>query len=184
MRSPSAARAAVARLRLPHQHRPDPRLDLARRFMPMPHHPLPTVRQSLVLMRGQERRNSPRPPALLCRFLDAGGTKALRRLRRPASKKRQGTKSRSAGQRLGVERYGDLRLAADSMRGATPGRRGPGACTRRGERGEEASRAEFEGRRRAPGAWIALNRVERDRRRRGASAPERGCGGTRRTSGS
>ena len=33
-------------------------------------------------------------------------------LRRPASKKRQGTKSREAGQRLGGERYGDFRLAA------------------------------------------------------------------------
>ena len=35
--------------------------------------------------------------------------------RRPASKKRQGTKSREAGQRLGSERYGDFRLAAHSM---------------------------------------------------------------------
>ena len=34
---------------------------------------------------------------------------------RPASKKRQGTKSRSAGRRLGGERYGDFRLAPHSM---------------------------------------------------------------------
>src|SRR5208283_1009616 len=48
-----------------------------------------------------------------------------------------------------------------------------------GEESEEASRAEFGGCRRAPGAWIALNRVERDGRRRGASAME-GEGGGRR----
>jgi hypothetical protein len=52
---------------------------------------------------------------LLCRFLDAGDTEALRTLGKPASKKRQGTKSRSAGERLGGERYGDFRLAAHSM---------------------------------------------------------------------
>ena len=36
-------------------------------------------------------------------------------LRRPASKKRQGARSRAAGQGLGGERYGDFRLAAHSM---------------------------------------------------------------------
>src|SRR5208283_4194671 len=52
---------------------------------------------------------------LLCRFLDAGGTETLRTLGGPASKKRRGAKSRDAGQRLGVERYGDFRLAAHAM---------------------------------------------------------------------
>ena len=49
--------------------------------------------------------------SVLCRFLDAGGTEAFRPLGEPASKKRQGAKSREAGQRLGGERYGDFRLA-------------------------------------------------------------------------
>ena len=52
---------------------------------------------------------------LLCRFLDAGGTEALHKRGGPASKKRQGAKSRGAGQRLDGERYGDFRLAAHSM---------------------------------------------------------------------
>jgi hypothetical protein len=38
--------------------------------------------------------------------LDAGNAKAFRMRSRPASKKRRGTKSREAGQRLGGERYG------------------------------------------------------------------------------
>jgi hypothetical protein len=36
-------------------------------------------------------------------------------LRAPASKKRRGTKSRDAGQRLGGERYGDFSLASHPM---------------------------------------------------------------------
>ena len=51
----------------------------------------------------------------MCRFLDAGGTETLHTRGEPASKKRQGTKSREAGRRLGGERYGDFRLAAHSM---------------------------------------------------------------------
>ena len=51
----------------------------------------------------------------LCRFLDAGGAEALHTRGGPASKKRQGTKSRGAGQRLGGERYGDFRLGSHSM---------------------------------------------------------------------
>jgi hypothetical protein len=50
-------------------------------------------------------------------------------LRRPASKKRQGTKSREAWERLGGERYGDFRLAPSSLGGATLGRRCLDACT-------------------------------------------------------
>ena len=52
---------------------------------------------------------------LLCRFLDAGGIDPVRTLGRPASKKRQGTKSREAGCGWAACRYGDLRLAAHSM---------------------------------------------------------------------
>jgi hypothetical protein len=61
-------------------------------------------------------------------------------LRRPASKKRQGTKSREAGERLGSERYGDFRLAPRSPVGATLGRRGLHDCTQGGrEREKDAS---------------------------------------------
>ena len=41
----------------------------------------------------------------------------LRKLNWPASKKRQGTKSREVGRRLSRERYGDLMLAQGSMMG-------------------------------------------------------------------
>ena len=69
--------------------------------------------------------------------------------------------------------------------GATLGRRDLDACTRRRAReGKKRPELEFEGCRRAPGAWIALNRVERDRRRRGASATEREGGGADGRSGS
>src|SRR5258708_4774390 len=52
----------------------------------------------------------PRCPQL-CRFLDAGNDETLLALGRPASKKRQGTKSREVGYRLSSGRYGDLTLA-------------------------------------------------------------------------
>ena len=45
---------------------------------------------------------------LLCRFLDAGGTKPLGTLGEPASQKRRGTKSRGVWGRVGSQRYGDL----------------------------------------------------------------------------
>jgi hypothetical protein len=61
--------------------------------------------------------------------LDAGNTETRRTLSEPASKKRQGTKSREVGQRLGGERYGELMLAPSLMAGATSGRRGLHACT-------------------------------------------------------
>jgi hypothetical protein len=41
---------------------------------------------------------------LMCRFLDAGDDETL--LSEPASKKRQGTKLREVGKRLGGARYG------------------------------------------------------------------------------
>src|SRR5215470_1785778 len=56
---------------------------------------------------------------LLCRFLDAGNSETLHTLSGPASKKRQGTKSREVGHRLGSERYGDLVPAPTSMVDAT-----------------------------------------------------------------
>jgi hypothetical protein len=49
-------------------------------------------------------------------------------LMRPATEKRQGTKSREVGQRLGVERYGELMLAPSSTSSATTGRGGLHAC--------------------------------------------------------
>ena len=87
------------------------------------------------------------------------------------------------GPRLGVERYGDFRLAACSMQARHRGRRDPNTCARRWGESEEASRAEFGGCRLAGRAWIALNRVERDGRGGGASAMEGESGG-RRKSGS
>jgi len=80
--------------------------------------------------------------------------RVLRALSEPASKKRQGTKSREVGQRLGVERYGELMLAPSSIAGATPGRRELHAC--RQERAREwekrlGRRLEGVNGRRAPG---------------------------------
>src|SRR5262249_23734034 len=46
----------------------------------------------------------------VCRFLDAGNGEWLLALGPPASKKRQGTKSREVGHRLSSEHYGDLIL--------------------------------------------------------------------------
>jgi len=54
--------------------------------------------------------------------LDAGNAEVLRTLSELASKKRQGTKSRDFGERLGSEGYGDLMLAPSSLAGATLGR--------------------------------------------------------------
>jgi hypothetical protein len=73
-------------------------------------------------------RGAPQWP-LLCRFLDAGNNETLHTLSDPASKKRQGTKSRAVGQRLGSERYGDLMLAPTWMVRATRARRRMHVCT-------------------------------------------------------
>jgi len=48
---------------------------------------------------------------------------AIRALRRPATEKRQGTKSREVGDRLGNGRYGDFMRVPMSMMGGRPGRR-------------------------------------------------------------
>ena len=53
------------------------------------------------------------------RFLDAGNNETLRTLSEPASKKRQGTKSREVGHWPGSERYGDLMSVPGSMIGVT-----------------------------------------------------------------
>jgi hypothetical protein len=50
--------------------------------------------------------------------LDAGNDERRVVLRRPASKKRQGTKSREVSRRLCRERYGDLIFALAVMVGA------------------------------------------------------------------
>ena len=83
----------------------------------------------------------------LCRFLDAGGINPLRRLGRPASKKRQGTKSRGGGPRLDGLRYGDFRLAEHSME-VRRRRRDLHACARRGVR---------EGKKRPDGGLNGIN---------------------------
>ena len=52
----------------------------------------------------------------LCRFLDAGDDEPLHPLMRPASKKRQGRKSRSVVHRRCRRRYGDLATGHGLMR--------------------------------------------------------------------
>jgi hypothetical protein len=54
-------------------------------------------------------------------FWNAGNNETFRTLREPASKKRQGTKSREVGHRLGSGRYGDLMPAPMSRMGGMPG---------------------------------------------------------------
>ena len=125
----------------------------------------------------------PRPP-LLCRFLDAGGTKPLGTLGEPASKKRRGTKSRGVWGRVGSQRYGDLIFAPIMTVGA---KLAPGGLDR-------VRKGSWK---RALGISVAAWGVstggrivdwrgfaERDRRRRRASAAERESGGARRRSGS
>jgi hypothetical protein len=53
----------------------------------------------------------------------------VRTLNWPASKKRQGTKSREVGHRWCNGRYGDLMAAPISMLDVTPTGRGRGICT-------------------------------------------------------
>ena len=57
----------------------------------------------------------------MCRFLDAGNDEMLGTLSWPASKKRQGTKSREVWHRLGSGRYGDLIRAPSSVVNVTQG---------------------------------------------------------------
>ena len=57
----------------------------------------------------------------LCRFWDAGDTKPVRTLGRPASKKRQGTKSRSAGPAAGSRALWGFQVGGTFDGGATVG---------------------------------------------------------------
>ena len=80
---------------------------------------------------------------------------------------------------MGISGWRRIRWRRDT------GAMGPGClCAAAGERVAEASPRGVERYKRAPAAWIALNRAERDRRRRGASAMERESAGERRKSGS
>jgi hypothetical protein len=67
----------------------------------------------------------------LCRFLDAGNDEMLLARRRPASKKRQGTKSREVSHRLSNERYGNLVLTPAVMVGAILAQGDLEGCARR-----------------------------------------------------
>jgi hypothetical protein len=112
---------------------------------------------------------------LLCGFLGRRHDVALRALMRPASEKRQGTKSRQVGQKRRGGRYGDLMLAPiwNCTRNASTNspsclqRVSSGECNShfvaRSERNSEASRTE------------CVRLVETDRDRRGTSASERAC---------
>ena len=61
----------------------------------------------------------------MCRFSDAGIGERATELMRPASEKRQGTKSREVGQRRRSGRYGDL--AADGVLESWECDRAPGS---------------------------------------------------------
>src|SRR6516162_666205 len=95
----------------------------------------------------------------MCRFLDAGNNEALGTLSCQASKKRQGTKSREVGPRLGSERYGDLKSAPTLMVGGTlPGRDGMCGQARWGACNNWSSR--FDGNRALPvTALVAMPRL-------------------------
>jgi hypothetical protein len=105
-------------------------------------------------------------------------------LRRPASKKRQGTKSREVGERQGSERYGDLMLAPSFAGGRDTEAMRP-ACLDAGA-GERENGVSAGARSVSTGAGRIdrVNRVERDRRQRGVGATERESGGVQRRSGS
>jgi hypothetical protein len=76
-----------------------------------------------------------RPKVRSCAGFWTPANTALRTLRQPASKKRQGTKSREVGHGLGSKRYGDLMSAPSSMVGGTLARRQSNVC-REGKPGE------------------------------------------------
>src|SRR5205823_661102 len=109
----------------------------------------------------------------MCRFLDAGNNEALGSLSCQASKKRQGTKSREVGHRLGSERYGGFDVSAELDGGRDTARKRPGCVDRRGE--EPAMGISASARSASAGARSIdrRDRVERDHCRRRASASER-----------
>src|ERR1700739_808147 len=80
--------------------------------------------QAPTIARGQRTGHSAMADLspLLCWFLDAGNNETFRTLRGPASKKRQGTKSREVGHRPSSGRYEDSMPAPLSMVSATRAR--------------------------------------------------------------
>ena len=72
--------------------------------------------------RARKRRHCDRPLPLVLWFLDAGDDETIGTLSWPASKKRQGTKSREVGHRLSSGRCEDLMPAPLSMVSATRAR--------------------------------------------------------------
>jgi len=106
--------------------------------------------------------------------LDAGNDETLLALRRPASKKRQGTKSREVGHRLSSERYGDLILTPAVMVGAMLVQGDLDGCVRKGAR-KSAMGISVVAWTLSTGDRLVDQRdcAEQDRRQRGASASER-----------
>ena len=92
----------------------------------------------------------------LCRFWDAGNNEGLGTPSSQASKKRQGTKSREVGPRLGSERYGDLMSAPTSMVGETLPGSDRDVWTGEVESLQWASRQALGAHQRALGALIAV----------------------------
>ena len=110
--------------------------------------------------------------AFLCRFLDAGNNETLRTLSGPASKKRQGTKSRESWALAGSECYGDFMLALISIveRDARTTRSCMSARTRGRESAVGISGGRSERIQRVDRRTGGCDGVERDRRGRGPSA--------------
>src|ERR1700739_4658835 len=81
--------------------------------------------QAPTIARGQRTGHSAMADLspLLCWFLDAGNNETFRTLRGPASKKRQGTKSREVGHRPSSGRYEDSMPAPLSAVSAPRARR-------------------------------------------------------------
>src|SRR6476660_6984506 len=106
---------------------------------------------------------------VVCRFLDAGNNETLRTLSEPASKKRQGTKSRAVGRWLAASAMGIMcRCRARWWAGGEY----DATCMSARAGGRESAEGI------SAGAWSAstgdrrtdgCDCVERDRRRRGAT---------------
>ena len=114
-----------------------------------------------------------RMSSVLCRFLDAGNNETLRTLSGPASKKRQGTKSREIGHWLAASAMG---ISCWRRSRLWAGRPHNASCMSARTRGRESAvgisagaRSASTGDRRTGGC----DGVERDRRGRGPSASER-----------
>jgi hypothetical protein len=121
---------------------------------------------------------------LLCRFLDAGNNETLRTLSGPASKKRQGTKSREIGHWLAASAMG---ISCWRRSRLWAGRPHNASCMSARTRGRESAvgisagaRSASTGDRRTGGC----DGVERDRRGRGPSASERESRDAHKMSGS